>query len=771
MKVASVSSFKNSPEFKAVDDFYRKNMQERQEQNPETGKSEGKFPEKYKVPAMLFATALAAATISGAIVHGKMNKQIRAVRDNFQRRIDYLEDPFKLRISELEDRLANCRSEVETLKGNNRTLAEVNTRLETEHKNATEQLDRIFEEDLSPEETRTKLYEQLKEKVKTEKLDYDPMEPPVTGKLNEGQVDMSKAVDLPQRVPTTNRSHIRALDIPEIKEDGSFDFKMPVSDEIKVSSMPSRDFRPIKDQMTTVSEGYADSVQWDNNKIARDILQNFFDGHGQTLDGVRFHFEPVGEGRFKVRIEGDSSYTVDKAIFMGESTKREDMKAAGNYGEGLKMASLKLIRDKGAKNVKIGSDNWDLTFKLMGSDLTDRQVMAFDVDKTAKKAGNYIEFETDDRSLLETFRTSINRFYHSGNEHFKCPDFENDKVGIKLLKPRKEGSYGHSEKGEKGALYIAGQRFEFDGDYDGLEGAIIFLKEKPPKRVLDPSRDRTTLNKGDLESIASWLFDSMSKAERVDFIAQMEPLWKYKGWGEKMPIDEMFERFIRWAEIHNNGAPNPMLIKFPKDKYVAYSDASSDLCADLRKKGYIICKEQMHSLGMQNIRDLMGDARAHDPVAPSELQIQKIKILKEAIKELAPAMKIGESADAAHFLPEEIDTKIFLFDNTCARDRRLHGDALAEAITDGAGPFKVSKGFWIDKSYLDRSDFSEVLETALHELSHKAGGDETSEFSYKLTDVNRQAIKALLNNPETRFNLRALNRLWNELTTQSLIVS
>ena len=39
------------------------------------------------------------------------------------------------------------------------------------------------------------------------------------------------------------------------------------------------------------------------------------------------------------------------------------------------MASLKLIRDKGAKDVKIGSDNWDLTFKLMENDLTDKQTL------------------------------------------------------------------------------------------------------------------------------------------------------------------------------------------------------------------------------------------------------------------------------------------------------------------------------------------------------------------------------------------------------------
>lgn len=64
-------------------------------------------------------------------------------------------------------------------------------------------------------------------------------------------------------------------------------------------------------------------------------------------------------------------------------------------------------------------------------------------------------------------------------------------------------------------------------------------------------------------------------------------------------------------------------------------------------------------------------------------------------------------------------------------------DCLAEAITEK----DKSKGFWIDKTYLNETEFSDALETALHELSHKAGGDETRKFSYKLTDVNACVIE------------------------------
>ena len=92
---------------------------------------------------------------------------------------------------------------------------------------------------------------------------------------------------------------------------------------------------------------------------------------------------------------------------------------------------------------------------------------------------------------------------------------------------------------------------------------------------------------------------------------------------------------------------------------------------------------------------------------------------------------------------------------------------MAEAIIDRG----TSKGFWIDKDYLNNSKLSDILETALHELSHKAGGDETAEFSYKLTDVNSDAIGQILTDIQTRNKLQALNRLWDEISTNTVAIA
>jgi hypothetical protein len=55
------------------------------------------------------------------------------------------------------------------------------------------------------------------------------------------------------------------------------------------------------------------------------------------------------------------------------------------------------------------------------------------------------------------------------------------------------------------------------------------------------------------------------------------------------------------------------------------------------------------------------------------------------------------------------------------------------------------------------------LETCLHELSHKADGDESASFSYKLTDVNADAIDALINNVQSLHELQALTKIWESL--------
>ncbi|MBO5385525.1 hypothetical protein J6A64_04345 [bacterium] len=638
------------------------------------------------------------------------------------------------------EELTRVKAELEELKAIYETSSGSESALRRVTSELREKFTELVESDLSPREIREQIFARMRALIEENPLSYDPMSPPITGK---GIRRFEDAVELPA-AGTNIRANMQPLQIPLISESGEFRFVLPRG-EMRVSKMTSKDFVPVYKQPTTISIGYADALNWDNDKVARDILQNFFDGHGQTLDGVRFEFVPVGNGKFRVRISGDSTYTVDKALFMGESTKRNDARSAGNYGEGLKMAVLKLLKSGGADSVRVGSDNWKLTYELADTDLTDKQILSYSIDKVEKLDGNFLEFETTDRDLLVKLRDSINRFYHSGNEHFKTPGFENRFVGIKTdLGPN-----------DKGGIYIAGQRFEYDGNYSDFDNSVLFIKEKPDARTLDVSRDRISLSHDELGKLGGWVathgenYIGISENEALRLIQSLEKYWGkvYKD-DKNKGFDAFLTSFVDYfAILHKD-----IHIKFP-EKCVAYSPASPDVVADLESKGYMICKDEFAKLGMPTIRELMGDARAHDVVKPTEIQEKKLKILKEAIRIL------GRNMEGKHFSAEELDTKIFIFDAKGAKDSKLYSDTRAEAIVDAG----VTKGFWIDKEYLDNGNFAEILETCLHELSHKAGGDETASFSYQLTRVNADAIDALINNVPALHEIQALTKIWESL--------
>lgn len=678
-------------------------------------KNEG-YSEK-QVGGAVLATALSAAVLAGSVVRGK-NKAIKALAGE---------------VAELKDGL-------KVLEKEKFEITESNCFLSGEIAKLRGKLKEYLL--LGEDEIDIDILNNLRSKIGKGKLSYDPTQPvfikrkPYTKK--EDGIDFVSSIFDGLKIKTKEKS----LDIPEIKSDGSFVYELPTSSNMHIEKAEQIDFTPMKDVSTSISEKYADSVQWDVDKIARDILQNFYDGHGQTLDGVRFEFTPMKNGKYKVRIIGKSTYTPDKAVYIGESTKRENAKAAGNYGEGLKMAALKLLRDKGADSVVYSSGNWRVNYTLSKGSLSDRRVLTYSLDKVDFQDGNFVEFCVDDRNILEAFRKTINRFHHTHNTHFKNPDFENETFGIKLL-----------PKGEKGGIYIAGQKLEFDGDYDGIDGAVIYLKEKPPVDILDLSRDRTSINESQLKKIAEWLSSKKTtKEEKVKVMRVLEPYFKHVSDPEKVTImDRFLDRFVYYSDTGNFDIKNK--INFPK-KYVAYSPCSESIYKDLLNEGYIICKSNFECPGMWTINDVIGDVREHKIIKPNMFQKQKMSVIRRAIYVLQNALK------KQGFSKEEIDTRILLFNAKATEESGMYKHTRAEAIIDDG----LTKGFWLDEKYLEEGSFSDMLETTLHELCHKVGGDTSSEFSYKLTDVNRAVLDEILHNSLVRQQLQALDVIWKEIT-------
>src|SRR5206468_4582700 len=93
-----------------------------------------------------------------------------------------------------------------------------------------------------------------------------------------------------------------------------------------------RHMRTLTSSVTT-----AWGVNWDQLYIARDIMQNFFDGNRDRLSEVSVRVDG-GD----VCIVAPSPFNLERLFFLGSEKGPDDV---GQYGEGFKVAATCLLRD------------------------------------------------------------------------------------------------------------------------------------------------------------------------------------------------------------------------------------------------------------------------------------------------------------------------------------------------------------------------------------------------------------------------------------------
>ena len=256
-------------------------------------------------------------------------------------------------------------------------------------------------------------------------------------------------------------------------------------------------------QTTNLAMKYADSIAWSNQKIARDMLQNFYDGHGQTLNGVKMILNEMPNGNIKVQIEGKGLFSPNDITLIGDGNKIEDLSNAGGFGEGAKVMICKMLRTNKADNVKFRCADWSTLF-TEGIDEQVNKVLMRELRQEANILnGNTIEFETKSRRFVNALMNAINYFNHAKNPDYRNLSFDSPDFGFKLLKSE-----------EKGNLYLT-QRFEI-GENEHWDNAVehlsIIFKKKPDVKELEKvtgykfrmNRDRTKLTPEEVQHLTHY---------------------------------------------------------------------------------------------------------------------------------------------------------------------------------------------------------------------------------------------------------------------------
>lgn len=564
--------------------------------------------------------------------------------------------------------------------------------------------------------------------------DYEP------DKINAFEKLPKKAPVAITPLPTT--SELRR----ELRESGHVEISIPNEGGVKVKPYdavihPEDNYRLNVTEDAGMKIRYGTKLQWSGFKIARDLLQNYYDGHGHTLEGVNIEVNKTSDGKYKIKISGESSWDYTHLDQMGSSTKHDPLDAGG-YGEGTRAVAVSLLSKADITNVKYASGDWAMTYGRSSDDLKSAYMTQTLSKNSEKVKGSTVEFETTNAEIANRLLEAKDYFYHPRNPDFKNFDYENEFFGFKL-----------KDNGEEGNLYLI-QRYETNNQVNnGLEGATIVFKTQPnhPTLVekdggqefkLDTGVDRAQIPSYDVYRILSRYIKTMTDEELTQAISSMEKCWG-EGGTEKEKQNKMYIPFVFEARSRGLG------IDF-KDSHYIYLDKPIPSSVDMAKNlGYKIADTRMKDVGMQSFYAKDASKLPHQP---TEEQSKEIRLLEEGVRILQECTDMS-TKDLLNI--DEVNKQTYMF------AEGDHGTG-AEAIIEG-GEYQ---GHWMRDSHLLTQNYVGNLATFLHEISHKVGGDESEVFSNQLAKLQSHITNAIMHNPNALKKIQTLSKMFDEVRSQ-----
>ncbi len=538
-----------------------------------------------------------------------------------------------------------------------------NLKLKTAISDATEEIEKIKKALLSAksdiDDSKDAFVEEYQKLIKHAQLGYDPLKAPYEEIVLKKFDDKSTIFKLSGLRPFKPKaaSGTEIFDVEAFKnlfrKNGKLEISFPTTDLVEpITCENAKITKNIdylgKEVFTDQSLNYGNQIKWSNKKIARDVLQNFYDGHSNTLDGVKMFIETLPNGEIKIRIEGQGIYRHTQLKIFGDSEKSAIRTNAGGFGEGAKVLSNALLASNKTDRIRYGSSNWILDF-FGGVNHENTPMMMSKTSITDDVLnGNFIEFTTKDADLVDSIIEATNYFKHSKNPDFMELDFLKGNFGFKIL-----------DGDKKGNIYLT-QRFEYDkaGVWDfGLENLRLILQEKPNpeefKRItgkeFNLARDRMPITPEEIRLLTRYFaHKNMSDEELSTAIISTMPLWEKTSKSYKITaIGEFLKGLIEEAEKRKIG------IDIEDQKFVANTHYNDTVKNYLQSYGFKYAPKELADLGIPKCEDMFKFLSVHQPIEPNPVEIQKLKLLEEAM------VQTLKKIDAAFFdkLPS---TKIVL---------------------------------------------------------------------------------------------------------------
>ncbi|MDY6383039.1 MAG: hypothetical protein SPL70_03955, partial [Cyanobacteriota bacterium] len=505
---------------------------------------------------------------------------------------------------------------------------------------------------------------------------------------------------------------------------------------------------------------YGAKTNWSNSKIARDIMQNFYDGNGHTLEGVNIEISKTSEGKYLIKISGEGHYDYDRLESLGNSSKDGDSSNAGAFGEGTRIVAVNLLARPDTKNIKYACGDWEMNFGRSSDDIQTADMTQTLNKNNQRVSGNFIEFETADAELVKEILNSKDYFYQPYNKDFQNFDYENEFFGFKLL------------PNEKGNVYVV-QRYETEnGIENSLENLSLVFKKMPnddeitkkndgKEFEIGTGRDRILLSERKIGELISRYLKTIPDEELMQTLATMKDSWIVS---KEKTSNKMLLPLIEEAKTRKLGfafeepdAKTQKLMQFfgIGMKYMAVPEVASPNDIEMiRLMGYTPVIHELAGMGIQEFA--RPNENQKQPIVPTQRELQKLQLVSEAVGVIKDNLEL-ENYD--HISDKEAHAPTIIV------EEGTDPNEAAEAILSNG----ELKGEWMTRAHLECEKFTTLLSTKLHEITHKYGGDKSDSFSDALVNLQVTIMKGLVHSPESLAKLRVLEDVFNEVDGKSVV--
>jgi hypothetical protein len=465
---------------------------------------------------------------------------------------------------------------------------------------------------------------------------------------------------------------------------------------------------------------------WGKEKTSRDILQNFFDGHNGTLEGVKIEIQrDLTSGAYKVLITGMAKYDYQKAYLLGGTSKAEDPTKAGNFGEGLKVLALNLLRDFGADYVQMASDNWRMTYTMPAKQIGEPKMFRHLESVPLQNPGNYLEFTTNSIDLLEQIFKSLNYFYHPYNPDFCGNLYTTEDGGIAI----------YDNRSQNGNIYLARQRFAYEKE-NNWEGTIPGMSIWTNEKSIDKGRDRTAVTKSELIKIQKKILNGLGDEDLVCLLKFIEPQWKDTTSATGEIIGQILDILLKRR------------ISIPFDNKYYAGDSyrlTHDVSCVLRDTGHIFLPLSFHYIGATYIEEWHKYFANFKMIEPTASEKFRIQILHKLMSDFAN--ELGKESHLFNW--QDLLKPIYIYDQGQQRgpDKLVQGRARFDAI-------------WLGNNLL-ASELHNTFNIYAHELMHKYGDDGSGGFRLAYTRYIPQILQMLATTSFGKL-FKEAEILWNQ---------